>query len=186
MLNLSENGNYNPALAWINKCQKIFLCVQVRSSNWRSKALALDTEKSFSNQIKSNRNQIIFTIFRFISGWFSKIPKRFLCVHVGSNVLSHPLAMQIQRLNSLQIRCKFIALEVLVVSQLRICRSPLHNVLKNDGRKISYQIMSRLGIAGVQKGPKNSTFFVSGQIRRVDWNWSCVRFLHEWLFLCNS
>ena len=62
----------------------------------------LHTEESFRNLVKSNRNQIVFTIFwliksqtdvrlfpnqsvhgkyNMISVWFNKIPKRFLCVH---------------------------------------------------------------------------------------------------------
>ena len=62
------------------------------------------TEKSFLNLVKSNRNQIVFTIFRLISSqtdvrlvpnqsengnynlisvWFNKILKRFLCVWGG-------------------------------------------------------------------------------------------------------
>ena len=63
-------------------------------------------EKSFRNLIKSNRNQIVFNIFRLIwnqtdihlvqnqsesgkynliSGWYKKISKRFLCVRLGAN-----------------------------------------------------------------------------------------------------
>ena len=38
------------------------------------------TEKSFRNLIKSNWNQIVFTIFRLILIWFNKIWKRFVCV----------------------------------------------------------------------------------------------------------
>ena len=66
--------------------------------------VALDTEKSFRNLIKSTWNQSVFTIFRLIwnqtdvrldpnqsengihnliSGWFNKISKRFLCVQSG-------------------------------------------------------------------------------------------------------
>ena len=61
---------------------------------------ALSHGEIFRNFIKSNLNQIVFTIFRLnqmdvclvqsenyecnlISVWFNKIPKRFLCVHLG-------------------------------------------------------------------------------------------------------
>ena len=53
-------------------------------------------------------------------------------------------------------------------------------------RKISYHIILRSGAAVVQKkafwAPKNSTFFNSGQIWRVDWNWPSALFLHKWFF----
>ena len=69
----------------------------------------LHTENFFRNLIKSTWNQIVFTIFRLIrnqtevrlvpnqsengkynliSGWFNKISKKFLCVHVLLKLLS--------------------------------------------------------------------------------------------------
>ena len=40
-----------------------------------------------------------------------------------------------------------------------------------------------MGIKYIAFGcPKNSTFLKSGQICRVDWNWSGDHFLQEWLF----
>ena len=47
---------------------------------------------------------------------------------------------------------------------------------KNNGRKIPYRVWMP------KRRPKNSTFFKTSQICRVDWNWSDANFLHKWLF----
>ena len=78
------------------KAVKIYFLLRQQQSRDR-----LHTEKSFRNLIKSTGNQIVFTVFRLtwiqtdvrlvlnqpkngkynlISGWFNKIPKKFLCV----------------------------------------------------------------------------------------------------------
>ena len=44
------------------------------------KCCSVHTDEFFRNHIKSNWNRIVLTIFRLISVWFNKIPKRFICV----------------------------------------------------------------------------------------------------------
>ena len=90
---------------------------------------------------------------------------------------------------------------VSVVSELRICRPPplfsppfrsIHLDIKyaqcaenKNGRKISYHIMSHLGVQEGRFGrPKNSNFFISSQTCREDWNWSDTDFFAVMTFFC--
>ena len=57
MLNLSENGNYNPALGWIDKIQKIFLCVYVHLPEWENYSPNTAEEKNKENDNKERKKE---------------------------------------------------------------------------------------------------------------------------------